>query len=98
MRGFHASPSFLAAGDAELVLFDAAVDSRWATPPSFLDARGGLVSTAADMLRFARALLNGGSGVISPAAVAAMTTDRLTPEQRRGPSAEMFRGSVDDRR
>lgn len=85
-------PPCFAAGDAGLVLFDAAVDSRWATPPSFPDARGGLVSTAADMLRFAGALLDGGSGVISPAAVAAMTTDRLTPEQRRGPSAEMFLG------
>lgn len=85
-------PPCFAAGDAGLVLFDAAADSRWATSPSFPDARGGLVSTAADLLRFAGALLDGGSGIVSPAAVTAMTTDRLTPEQRRGPSAQTFLG------
>lgn len=82
-------PSF-AAGETGLVVFDAAADSRWSVRPSFPDARGGLVSTAGDMLRFAGALLDGGKGVISPAAVAAMTTDRLTPEQRRGASAQLF--------
>ncbi len=85
-------PPCFAAGDAGLVLFDAAAESRWATPPSFPDARGGLVSTAADLLRFAGVLLAGGGRVLSPAAVTAMTTDRLTPEQRHGPSAEAFLG------
>lgn len=82
-------PSF-AVGEAGLVLFDSSSDSRWSLPPSFPDARGGLVSTAADMLRFAGALLDGGGGVISPAAVRAMTTDRLTPHQRGGASAQVF--------
>lgn len=82
-------PSF-AEGDTGLVVFDPAVDSRWSVPPSFPDARGGLVSTAGDLLRFARALLDGGKGIISPATVSAMTTDRLTPEQRHGASAQMF--------
>jgi CubicO group peptidase (beta-lactamase class C family) len=83
-------PPCFAASEAGLVVFDAAVDSRWAAAPAFPDARNGLVSTAADLLRFAGSLLDGGAGVIAPAAVAAMTTDRLTPEQRAGPSAQIF--------
>jgi CubicO group peptidase (beta-lactamase class C family) len=83
-------PPCFAASEAGLVVFDAAVDSRWAATPAFPDARSGLVSTAADLLRFAGALLDAGAGVIAPAAVAAMTTDRLTPEQRGGPSAQIF--------
>lgn len=82
-------PSF-AAGDTGLVAFDPAIDSRWSVPPDFPDARGGLVSTAAHLLRFASALLDGGKGIISPATVIAMTTNRLTPQQRRGASAQMF--------
>ena len=85
-------PPCFAAGDSGLVLFDGAIDSRWARPPTFPDARGGLVSTATDLLRFAGALLDGGSGVLTGDAVAAMTTDRLTSEQRRGPSAQVFLG------
>jgi len=82
-------PSF-AAGDSGLVVFDAAADSRWSVPPAFPDARGGLVSTAGDLLRFAGALLDGGEGIVSPATVLAMTTDRLTPQQRSAASAQMF--------
>lgn len=83
-------PPCYAVGESGLVLFDDASDSRWATAPSFPDARGGLVSTAADLLRFASALLNGGNGVVTADAVTAMTTDHLTPEQRRSPSALAF--------
>ncbi len=82
-------PPCFAASEAGLVVFDG-VDSRWTAPPAFPDARGGLVSTAADLLRFAGALLDGGAGVITPAAVAAMTTDCLTAEQRGRPSAQAF--------
>ena len=85
-------PPCYAVGESGLVLFDDASDSRWATAPSFPDARGGLVSTAADLLRFASALLNGGNGVVTADAVTAMTTDHLTPEQRRSPSALAFLG------
>ena len=73
-----------------LAPFDGVADSRWATSPRFPDARGGLVSTAADLLRFAGMLLDHGSGLLTPASVAAMTTDQLTPEQRAGPSAVTF--------
>ena len=50
------------------------------------------MSTARDLLRFAAALLDGGGGVLSPGAAAAMTRDHLTSEQRRGPSALTFLG------
>jgi CubicO group peptidase (beta-lactamase class C family) len=93
---FFASPGRLspcyAASDAGLVPFDTATDSRWAIPPAFPDAPGGLVSSAADLLRFAEALLDDGCSVVSAASVTAMTTDRLTAEQRRGPSAQTFLG------
>ncbi|GAA0960995.1 serine hydrolase domain-containing protein [Actinocorallia libanotica] len=65
-----------------LVTFDGTDDSRWNAAPAFPDARGGLVSTAADYLRFARMLLAGGRAddgtrLLSPASVATMTTDHL---------------------
>ena len=84
------APCF-ARGDAGLTLFDDDdAGSRWAAPPAFPDARGGLVSTAGDLLRFAAALLDGGGGVLREASVALMTSDRLTPAQRQGPSARAF--------
>ncbi|WP_219418693.1 serine hydrolase domain-containing protein [Pseudonocardia nigra] len=92
--GFVASPGRLppcfAVTDSGLVMFDDTVDSRWARPPSFPDARGGLVSTAADLLRFAAALLDGGGDILTASSTAAMTSDRLTAEQRQGPSAQAF--------
>ena len=60
------------------------------SPPPFADGRGGLVSTAGDLLRFAGMLLDGGGGLLTPASVIAMTNDRLTSEQRAGPSAATF--------
>ena len=87
------SPCFAVSADG-LVVFDAAAGSRWNAPPAFPDARNGLVSTAGDLLRFAGARLHGGMGVLSPEAVSAMTTDRLTPGQRRGPSAQTFLGGA----
>jgi CubicO group peptidase (beta-lactamase class C family) len=73
-----------------LAPFDRVADSRWSASPRFPDGRGGLVSTAGDLLRFAGMLLDDGSGLLTPASVAAMTTDKLTPEQRAGPSAAAF--------
>jgi CubicO group peptidase (beta-lactamase class C family) len=73
--------------------FDGVVDSRWAASPRFPDGRGGLVSTAGELLRFAAMLLDDGRGLLTPASVAAMTTDQLTPEQRAGASARTFLNS-----
>ena len=55
---------------------------QWSHPPAFGDGGAGLVSTADDMLAFARMLLNRGDHVLSPSAVAEMTRDQLTPAQR----------------
>jgi CubicO group peptidase (beta-lactamase class C family) len=61
-------------------------DGRWSRPPVFESGGGGLVSTAADFLAFASALLAGGAHDggrwLSRAAVALMTTDHLTPAQK----------------
>ena len=63
--------------------------SRWAKPPAFPAGAGGLVSTADDYLAFAKVLLGKGrSGdvkLLSHEMVALMTTNWLTPEQRRMP-------------
>jgi CubicO group peptidase (beta-lactamase class C family) len=92
--GFVASPQHLVPsftqGESGLILFDDALDSRWSTPPAFPDARGGLVSTTSDLLRFARMLLEDGNGLLSPESTSAMTADHLTAEQRSGPSAQAF--------
>jgi CubicO group peptidase (beta-lactamase class C family) len=55
---------------------------RWSRPPAFEDGAGGLVSTADDLLAFARMLLAGGSQVLSAELVRAMCTDQLTGEQK----------------
>jgi CubicO group peptidase (beta-lactamase class C family) len=54
----------------------------WSKPPTFPDGAAGLVSTADDLLAFARMLLASGNPVLSPAAVAEMTRDQLTPAQK----------------
>ena len=92
--GFVADPDRLVPAFARqadvLVPFDRVAYSRWASSPRFADGRGGLVSTAGDLLRFAGMLLDDGAGLLSASAVTAMTTDQLTPEQRTGPSAATF--------
>ncbi|GAA2143303.1 serine hydrolase [Kitasatospora kazusensis] len=86
-------PCYTAGADG-LAVFDSAQDSRWNHRPAFPDARGGLVSTASDYLRFARMLLGGGGldgvRVLSPEAVALMTGDRLGAERAGSESAEAF--------
>src|SRR6266567_1950108 len=49
---------------------------KWSRPPDFGDGAAGLVSTADDLLAFARMLLRGGAPVLPPDAVRAMTTDQ----------------------
>jgi CubicO group peptidase (beta-lactamase class C family) len=61
-------------------------DGYWSRPPAFEDGGGGLVSTAADYLAFASALLAGGTHrgkrVLSRPSVTLMTSDHLTPAQK----------------
>ena len=57
-------------------------DGRWSRPPAFGDGAAGLVSTADDLLAFARALLLGGDPVLTADAVTEMTRDQLTTQQR----------------
>ncbi|HEY2508207.1 MAG TPA: serine hydrolase domain-containing protein [Streptosporangiaceae bacterium] len=57
-------------------------DGQFSRPPAFPDGAAGLVSTADDLLAFARMLLRGGSPVLSAESVRAMTTDQLTPAQK----------------
>ena len=61
-------------------------DGYWSQPPAFESGGGGLVSTAADYLAFASALLAGGTRhgdrVLSRPSVTVMTSDHLTPTQK----------------
>jgi CubicO group peptidase (beta-lactamase class C family) len=63
--------------------------------PAWISGGSGLISTAADYARFCRMLLNGGAldgiRLVSPATVALMTSDHLTPDIAYGPQmAAMF--------
>jgi CubicO group peptidase (beta-lactamase class C family) len=73
------------AGTGDLVVEDRP-DGRWSRPPVFEAGGGGLVSTAADYLAFASALLAGGAHhggrVLSRPSVTLMTSDHLTPAQK----------------
>lgn len=55
---------------------------EWGYPPAFPDGAAGLISTADDLLAFARMLLRGGSPVMSSELARQMTTDQLTVEQK----------------
>jgi CubicO group peptidase (beta-lactamase class C family) len=57
-------------------------DGTWSHPPAFGDGASGLVSTADDLLAFARMLLGGGDPVLSSDSARAMTTDQLTDAQK----------------
>jgi CubicO group peptidase (beta-lactamase class C family) len=67
--------------DGGAVLQDDPRTSAYLKPPAFLSGGGGLVSTAADYMRFARLLLNGGEldGVrlLSPKTLALMVANHL---------------------
>ncbi|WP_018505405.1 serine hydrolase domain-containing protein [Parafrankia discariae] len=65
-----------------LVVRDEPADSAWGRPPAFCDGAAGLLSTADDLLAFARMFLRGGAPVLSAASVRAMTTGQLTAAQR----------------
>ena len=71
----------------ELTVLDDPASSWWSAPPSFPDASGWLVSTIEDYWSFVSMMLAGGTGngarILSADTVTRMTTDRLTPAQRR---------------
>jgi CubicO group peptidase (beta-lactamase class C family) len=71
---YQATPDGLAVADEP--------GGKWSRPPQFGDGAAGLVSTADDLLAFARMLLGGGAPVLPADAVHAMTTDQLTPAQK----------------
>ena len=70
-----------AAGPDGLEVWDPP-DGQWSRPPVFGDAAAGLVSTADDLLAFARLLLRGGDPLLSASAVDDMCRDQLTSAQR----------------
>ena len=57
-------------------------DGMFAGPPPFEELSSGLVSTAPDLLRFFRAMADGGAPVLTAGSVALMTADALTAAQR----------------
>ncbi|MBK3578051.1 beta-lactamase family protein [Streptomyces sp. MBT65] len=63
-------------------------DGDYSRLPRFPSGGGGLVSTADDWLAFARMLLAGGQGLLTPTSVSRMTTNHLTAAQRE--SATLF--------
>jgi CubicO group peptidase (beta-lactamase class C family) len=86
---FHVPPEkhsrlaacYAAVPNRGMVLYDDPVRSGYLQPPSLISGGGGLVSTAADYLRFCRMLLNGGTldgtQLLSPKTVELMTVNHL---------------------
>ena len=70
----------------ERVVSDEPRGGQFARPPAFESGAGGLVSTADDLLAFARMLLargnHRGGRILSRATIELMTADQLTPEQK----------------
>jgi CubicO group peptidase (beta-lactamase class C family) len=64
-----------------LVVWDPA-DGQWSRPPVFHDGAAGLLSTADDLLAFARMLLRGGDPVLSADQLRDMSRDHLSAGQR----------------
>lgn len=67
-------------------------DGQWSHPPVFADGAAGLVSTADDLLAFARMFLADGAPALSKEAVVQMTRDQLTSGQRAGTADAFLHG------
>jgi CubicO group peptidase (beta-lactamase class C family) len=87
------------AGTGGLALFDEARGGKFARPPVFESAGGGLVSTVDDYLAFSRMMLNtgkhGNERILSRLSVELMTTDQVTAEQKA--ASPFFPGFWDSR-
>lgn len=72
---------YVATPDGRMKLQDDPQTSSYLRPPTFFSGGGGLVSTAADYLRFCRMLLNGGAldgtRLLSPKTIELMTANHL---------------------
>lgn len=84
----------------EREVFDPAGEaSRYARPPVFASAAGGLVSTVDDLHAFGRMMLNqgvfNGERILSRASVQLMMTDHLTPDQKA--ASDFYPGFFDNR-
>jgi CubicO group peptidase (beta-lactamase class C family) len=73
-------PAYRTEGDGVTVWDEP--NGAWSKQRAFEDGASGLVSTADDLLAFSRMLLRGGSPVLSADAVAELTRDQLTDEQK----------------
>lgn len=66
--------------------------------PNWISGGSALLSTASDYAHFCQMLLNGGelggTRLVSPATIALMTADHLTPEIRRSPSTPVLFGAL----
>jgi CubicO group peptidase (beta-lactamase class C family) len=69
-----------------------APDGKWSHAPAFGDGAAGLVSTADDLLAFARMFLRGGESVLSARSISQMTRDQLTGPQRAGTGEAFLHG------
>lgn len=68
-------------------------DGQWSHAPVFADGAAGVVSTADDLLAFARMFLRGGAPVLSREAVTEMTSDQLSAAQRQSGGAFLYERS-----
>jgi CubicO group peptidase (beta-lactamase class C family) len=100
---FAANYRFEESGPPYYVLGDAPAESAYAKPRSYLSAAGGLVSTAADYMRFAKMLANGGEldgrRIIGPRTLKLMTLNHLPDGKdlgamNRGSPSEMAREGI----
>jgi CubicO group peptidase (beta-lactamase class C family) len=75
-------------GVPDLKVWDEAEGGWWSRPPVFESARGGLASTADDLLAFATMMLNkgeyNGRRILARPTVEAMTTNQIDPEHAAG--------------
>jgi CubicO group peptidase (beta-lactamase class C family) len=82
--------------DEGLKVYDEATGGEWSKPPLLPQSAGGLVSTADDLLAFARMMSNGGSlgeiQILKPETIAQMTSNQVTPAQTAG--QEIFLGDA----